>query len=324
MNVRRDPPGFGNREVTGATLWAMAWDEDRLHRWLARAPRAAVLAGAVGHDAAVLRPSGAREVACCDQVVLGIHVAEGTPLARVGAKAVARALSDLAATAASPRALLCALRAPRDAREADLRRVLGGVRREGEYHGAPLVGGDLTAGDGPLSLAVTALGVLGGAHRPPARSRARAGQRVILTGPVGGSLLGRHLRIRPPLEEGRALARAGAAALMDVSDGLAWDLHRLARSAGVRVVLEVVPIHADALRLSKKTGRPALDHALHDGEDHELIATLPAAKARRVLRDHPAWSDIGRVEPGRGLRLHLEGQPARTWHPAEGGWKHGR
>ena len=301
----------------------MTWNEDRLHRWLARAPRPAVLAAEPGHDAAVLRPDGGRPVACCDQVVAGVHAALGTPPAQLGRKAAARALSDLAATAATPRALLCAVRAPSHASEAELKALLGGVRREGARHGAPLVGGDLTSGDGALSVTVTGLGSAFGRRRSPTRARARAGQRVVLTGPVGGSLLGRHLRIAPRLAEGRALAEAGATALMDVSDGLAWDLHRLARAAGVRVVLERVPVHGDARRAARTSGRAPLDHALHDGEDHQLIASLPRPAAGRATLENPAWTDIGRVERGRGLRLELEGQAPRTWNPREGGWTHG-
>ena len=262
-------------------------------------------------------------MACCDQVVAGVHAKEGTPLRKLGAKAAARALSDLAATASEPRALLCAVRASAAVRDAQIRRLLEGVIGEGERHGASLVGGDLALGEGPLSLTVTALGVLPGKARPPARSRARKGQRVLVTGALGGSSLGRHLRIEPRLAEGRALFGGGATALMDVSDGLAWDLFRLARSAGVRIVIERVPIHPHAVRAARASGRTALEHALHDGEDHELIATLSLPAAREVLRQRPDWTDIGRVEAGRGVGLELEGQSPRPWRPEEGGWKHG-
>lgn len=299
------------------------WSEDRIHRWLGGRDRPGVLAGPAGHDAAVLRATGGRQVVCCDQVIVGVHAAARAPLKRVGAKAAARALSDLAAAAARPRGLLCALRAPEATTDLQIKRALEGVMLEGERHGAPLVGGDLALGSGPLSLAVTAMGVFPEEGRPPARSRARAGQTVLLTGPVGGSGLGRHLRIEPRLGEGRALYRAGATALMDVSDGLAWDLYRLARSAGVGIVLDRVPIHPHAARASRTSGRTPLDHALHDGEDHELIATLPGAAARGVLGRRPGWSSIGRVVAGRGLRLELEGSAARAWVPGEGGWRHG-
>jgi thiamine monophosphate kinase len=113
-----------------------------------------------------------------------------------------------------------------------------------------------------------------------------------------------------------------------VSDGLALDLWRLARASGVRVVLERAPAHRDAARLARRDGRGATWHALHDGEDHELLACLAPADAARALRAAPRrcpeLADVGRVERGAGLWLELDGQPAREWSPDEGGWLHGR
>lgn len=304
----------------------MPWSEDRLHRWLARRPTPAGLAGELGHDAAVLVAVPGRDVICVDQVIEGVHVEPGESPRRVGAKAACRALSDLAATAAEPRALLVALRAPRSTEEARMRGLLAAVDRAGKKYGAPLVGGDLACAPGPLSLAVTALGSIPSKGRPLSRARARAGQVVVLTGPVGGSALGRHLRIRPRLDEGRWLAECGATAMMDVSDGLAWDLYRLARRAGVHIDLEHVPVHRDARRAARKSGRDPLDHALHDGEDHELLATLPRRSLERVLAEAPQHCPgllvVGRVTAGRGLRVPMHGG-LRSWQPGSGGWRHG-
>lgn len=304
----------------------MGWSEDRLHRWLQKSAAPDVLVGSRGHDAAVLRPSGGREVACVDACIEGVHFDASAAPGRVGKKAANRALSDLAATAAVPRALLLSLSAPRERDEAWMRAAIGGVRRAAQTAGAALVGGDLSAlTSGSAQLVVTALGVLPGRKRAPGRERARAGQRVVLSGPVGGSGLGRHLDFEPRLAMGRALFQAGATAMMDVSDGLAWDLWRLARSAGVRLQLERVPVHRDAKRTARTSGRTALDHALHDGEDHELIATLPA---RAQLPQ--GCSEVGRVLRGSGLGLspalceQLDGSlQARDWTPKEGGWRHG-
>lgn len=305
----------------------MSWSEDRLHRFLARelAPRS--LAGSVGHDAAVLRALRGRPVACADQTIEGVHFERGARPSDVGRKAAARALSDLAATAARPRALLLALRAPADRDERWLRALLRAVARTAEAHGAELVGGDLACAPGPAELAVTAIGELPGSARPPGRDRARPGDRIALTGPVGGSRLGRHLRIEPRLEEGAWLFALGARATMDVSDGLALDLWRMARASKVRIVLEHVPVHRDARRVARADGRSATWHALHDGEDHELIASLRPSALARALREAPAHCpalvEIGRVVEGEGLRLALEGERARAWDPSEGGWLHG-
>ena len=292
----------------------MTWSEDSLHRWLARTHAPS--------DAAVLRALRGRPVVCCDSCIEGVHFERSTPARAAGAKAARRALSDLAATGARPRALLLALSAPRAASEARMRGLIEGVRSAG----VELVGGDLACHRGPLHLAVSALGEYELQGAPPARSRARAGDLVLLTGPVGGSRLGRHLVFEPRFAEGRFLARAGAHALMDVSDGLAWDLHRLARAAGVLIELELaaVPVHRDA----RRAGGDALGHALHDGEDHELIACIPEADwrrcAARARKAFPRLRVVGRVRRGAGLVLLDARGSSRRWRPGEGGWTHGR
>jgi thiamine-monophosphate kinase len=155
---------------------------------------------------------------------------------------------------------------------------------------------------------------------------------VLLTGPVGGSLLGRHLSIEPRFAEGRFLHAAGAHALMDVSDGLALDLARLARRSGVRIDLERVPVHADADRAARRDGRSARDHALSDGEDHELLATISARAWRRVAararRRFPRLVVVGRVRAGSGLFLARAGASrgdarALVRWDGWGGWIHG-
>jgi thiamine-monophosphate kinase len=112
---------------------------------------------------------------------------------------------------------------------------------------------------------------------------------------------------------------------MDVSDGLAWDLFRLARAAGVGVELELaaVPIHRDARRMA---GR-ALWHALHDGEDHELVACITPARwkrcSARARRLFPALCVVGHVLAGHGLCLRDAHGATRRWKRSEGGWSHG-
>ena len=308
----------------------MSWSEERLHRWLARRPRPVRLVGSRAHDAAVVQRLGARPVLCVDSCIEGVHFASSCAPARVGAKAAARALSDLAATAAEARGLLLALHAPPSRSDAWMRALIEGVAREAQRHGAELWGGDLAAAPGPAAATVSALGVLPGRRRAPGRDRAVPGQRVLLSGPVGGSLLGRHLKIEPRLSAGRWLWECGATALMDISDGLALDLWRLARTSGVRIEVELseLPLHRDALRRSRTSGRSALDHALHDGEDHELLACMSSPATRRALEqapEHaPALVEIGRVRAGSGLYLRDRAGvgPWRAWHRA-GGYVHG-
>ena len=308
----------------------MAWNEASLHRWLASRARPTALALGLGNDAAVLRRATGRSVLCCDQTVEGIHFEPGTPAARVGAKAAARALSDLAASAARPGVLLVAGAFAASVEERWIRAVLTAIESTARAHGAELVGGDLTAlpAGSPALLAVTAHGRLAPGDAAVARDRARPGHVVVLTGAVGGSRLGRHLGIEPRVTAGRWLARNGARAMMDVSDGLALDLSRLAAASGVRIVLDHVPVHRDARRAAKRSGRPALEHALCDGEDHELVATLPAAAWARARRRRGAAgvpiTEVGRVVRGAGLEVPGPGNGAERveWSGA-GGWIHG-
>lgn len=274
----------------------------------------------------MLAPTRGRGVCCTDQTVLGVHTELDVAPRLFGAKAVARTISDLAATAARPYASLLALRAPRATDESWLRAVLDGARRRADALGAPVVAGDLTCATGPAQLSVTALGTLPGRRAAPGRDRACAGQVLLLTGPCGGSRAKRHLAIRPRLEAGEALWRAGATALMDVSDGLGLDADRMARASGVRLILERVPIHRDARAAARLDGRDAVDHALEDGEDHELLATLSASAAARLVERGLVGASgavvVGRVEAAEsgdaGLWLELT---ARTGSGRRGPWR---
>jgi thiamine-monophosphate kinase len=301
----------------------MAWSEDSLHRWLAQRARPAGLVGAMGDDAALLERMKGSPVVCCDQTIEGVHFLSGTDGRTAGAKAVCRSLSDLAASAATPRAVLLAISAPADAEEEWLLAAIQGVHERGAEFGAELVGGDLSCAPGAAQLVVTAFGEFAG-EASPGRDRAREGQSIVATGPVGGSAAARHLALQPRVPEGLWLHSLGATAMMDVSDGLAWDLYRMARSSGVQFEVDNVPIHADAHDVGD--GESAEWHALHDGEDHELIATLDGKALERALREKhehcPELVVIGHVRAGSGLYL---GQPGnlREWNPGEGGWRHG-
>jgi thiamine-monophosphate kinase len=113
---------------------------------------------------------------------------------------------------------------------------------------------------------------------------------------------------------------------MDVSDGLAWDLFRLGRASRVAIELQHVPIHPDARRAARRSGRTALDHALHDGEDHELLAAVPRSKLgglrAAAKRAGVPLVCIGVARRGAGLTLVMDGE-RQAWHPDQGGWKHG-
>ncbi len=305
----------------------MTWSEDSLHQWLDARQKPSPMVGSLGHDGAVLRESKGRTVLCTDACIEGVHFLPSAKAGDVGYKAVARCLSDLAACGATPRALLLALRAPVTAKESQLRALITGVLNAGDACNAPLVGGDTSCAPGPIALTITALGTLAGRRRPVGRDRAKPGQVVLLTGPVGGSLLGRHLKIVPRLDEGKFLFDAGATVLMDVSDGLAIDMGRIARASGVSVHLEHVPIHPDAKRQAKRSGKSAIEHALLDGEDHELIVCIGRKEWRacqtRVQRRFPRLQVVGRIGKETGLLLDLPESVSLPANAATLGWIHG-
>ena len=234
-------------------------------------------------DAATLEvPGGGPLVVSVDSVVEGVHVdlTVCSP-GDVGWKALMGALSDLAAMGAAPLGALVALCVPGGSGQGDLALgVMTGVAEAVGASGCPVVGGDVSEA-AELVVAVTVLGTVRGGGEPVARAGARAGDTVFVTGACGGSAAGlRELRAgvspggsyrRPVarLREGEAARHHGAHAMIDVSDGLALDLHRLADASGVGFRLDEVPVADGA----------TLQEALGGGEDYELAIVVGEAEA---------------------------------------------
>jgi len=234
----------------------------------------------IGDDAAVVANRGAHTVVACDAVVEGVHFTARTPLALVGRKAVNRNLADLAAMGAAFDYALVSVLWPRTRPARGLAVLMRGIRAAVERHGGTVVGGATGSTGGPLTVTVTVLGHPIG--RVLRRDAARAGDRVHVSGPLGGSLLGGHLRFSPPLALGVRLAQtAGVGGVIDVSDGLVIDLATMLRASSracgkaLCAVLDpkAIPVSAAARRLARRTGRTPLEHALGDGEDHVLLFT---------------------------------------------------
>ncbi len=232
-------------------------------------------------DAALVEvPGGGSLVVSVDSVVEGVHVdlALCTP-ADVGWKALMGAVSDLAAMGASPMGALIALCVPGGSGNGEVALgVMEGVAEASTAAGCPVVGGDVS-GAGQLVVAVTVLGTVDAGGSVVTRAGATEGDAIVVTGPCGGSAAGlRQLRAhaglgqayrRPVarLREGDMARRCGATAMIDVSDGLALDLHRLADASGVGFALGDVPVADGA----------TLEEALGGGEDYELLCTASAA-----------------------------------------------
>jgi thiamine-monophosphate kinase len=268
-----------------------------LIRWIrARIPRGR--AGVVvdsGDDCAVVRIGREAVLFKTDAVVDGVHFdSRRARPEEIGHKAVARALSDVAAMGGVPTFGVIAMMVPRRAPEAWIRRVMRGMDRTARAFGAAIVGGDLKSHPGKLAIAVS---LLGKADGPPfLRSGARPGDRIAVTGPLGGSILGKHLRFTPRVREAARLRRTvGVHAMIDVSDGLATDLAHLCEESGVGATIEEarIPVSPAARRLG---GDPVL-HALTDGEDYELLFAVPPRDARHLRHV------FGTIDRRPGIRL---------------------
>lgn len=245
-------------------------DEEALIRAVAAAQPAPPGTLGIGDDCCVWTPRGPTCLSV-DAIAEGRHFTADAPPGLVGRKAAAAALSDLAAMGAVPVGAVVALSCPG---RWDAAAIMAGLGEELRRHGCPLLGGDTTGAEA-LTVSVTVWGEADPEARGRLLTRAggQAGDLLVVTGPLGGSLRsGRHLTPEPRLAEGRWLARQPFVhALMDLSDGLASDAPRLAAASGCGCLLlpEQVPVHPDVPDLSD-----TVTAALCDGEDFELLAAV--------------------------------------------------
>lgn len=304
------------------------------------------LAG-IGDDAAVLRPPAGRDLVwTADALVEDVHFRWRTTDARsLGHKALAVNLSDLNAMGAEPLGFLLSLGLPPRTEPGRLDRFLRGLLAEARAHCCPLVGGD-TVSAPVWSLSISAVGSVP-RGRALARGGGRPGDRLMVTGTLGGSALGlallerravsagaapgggtrsggdaafvrRHLRPRPPLGAGPRLARMGLArAAVDLSDGLASDLARIleAGGGGADVELDALPLARGLRARAAELGLSPEALALAGGEDYELLfavrARAPQADVFARRLGCPV-TEIGGLRRGRGVRYTRGGEPVRV------------
>jgi len=233
---------------------------------------------------------------------------------QAGRKALAVNLSDMAAMGARPVAVTVSLALPRS-RAAELARgVIEGMLPLAAEFNTAIAGGDTTTWDGPLAIDVTITGEapLCGVWQ---RSGARAGDTVLVTGELGGSIAGRHLSFQPRVKTAQYLAANYLIhAAADISDGLSLDLSNILRASRVAAVLDLesIPVSQAAHAAATSAGRSPVEHALGDGEDFELILTAPPDTARAIVSDTATGvkiSPIGAITGGKGLySSHAEGR----------------
>jgi len=280
-----------------------------------------------GDDCAVLEPAGDGPlVVTTDMLVDGVHFESGrhSP-GQMGRKAMACSLSDIAAMGCRPTAAVVSAAFPRRTGIEAARQMFLGMKELADSFETTIVGGDTTGTRGPLCISVTMFGTA--EDSPPVlRSGASPGDAVLLTGRVGGSILGRHLTFEPRVKEGLWLnSRFRPRAMIDVSDGLVADLgHILEEShVGARLQADDIPLSRAARDHAGTSGRAALWHALNDGEDYELLFTVAADQADRLRATWPfptPLTQIGSITKETGIRLLRPDGAEESVKPE--GWEH--
>jgi thiamine-monophosphate kinase len=273
-----------------------------------------VVVGA-GDDCAVLesgRP-GLFLLFKTDAVVEGVHFMPDAAPEQIGHKALGRCLSDIAAMAGTPTAALVTLALPKDFKPERVERIYAGINSLAERFGVAIAGGETTSNPERLLISIALLGEVQ-KDKCVLRSGAKDGDALMVTGELGASLQSKHLDFEPRLAEAQWVARHfHIHAMIDLSDGLAGDLrHILSRSGvGAELLERAIPI-SRAARLQARTqssSKPALLAALTDGEDFELLFTVPSKQAVPLLdawkKQFPALrlSCIGRITAGQGVTV---------------------
>jgi thiamine-monophosphate kinase len=243
-----------------------------------------------GNDLAPLESTPGGLLWSTDMLMDGVDFDSGKHAWRdIGRKAMAVNLSDCAAAAAIPVAALCAVSLNDGLSMDDALELFRGVRDCGAEFACPLVGGDTNSWTHPTVVAVT-IAARPESERPPVtRAGARPGDRIYVTGRVGGSLLGRHLHPTPRIDTALDINRQlGPHAMIDISDGLAIDLWHICEASGCGATVDEDSldkvVHPDALALAEKTGATSREHALYDGEDFELVVVLASTASANVCR----------------------------------------
>ena len=284
-----------------------------------------------GDDAAVTVPSGATATSV-DSLVDGVHFRrKTTPLRSVGRKALAVALSDLAAMGAMPGEAYVQLGVPDDLDQAGCLELGEGLAQVAAEHDVAVLGGDVTRAP-VLWVGITVVGHADSAEQLVIRGGAHPGDVLAVTGELGGAAAGllilerpelagvvgeeiadrlrrRQLEPRPRMAAGHALAVTGASAMIDLSDGLGGDAEHLAAASGVRLAIELerLPVQAGVREVAAAVGVDTHDLAAGRGEDYELLVALPAAHAAQasaeVMATGSTLTRIGTVEEGDGVAL---------------------
>ncbi|MHC4674825.1 MAG: thiamine-phosphate kinase, partial [Planctomycetota bacterium] len=277
----------------------------------------------IGDDAAAVRFEDRLVVVTADMLLDGVHFdIRQHSYEQIGRKAVACSLSDCAAMACKPRSATVSVAFCESMSLEEAMQLYEGMAGIAGEFDCPIVGGDITSWPGGLAIDVAVLAEPVTGFNPVRRSGAHVGDTIYVSGPLGGSRLGKHLSFRPQLQLACMLVQEpDLHAMMDISDGLGLDLYRLCEASGCDAELFVEQLEkviSDAARsCASGDDKSPLEHALYDGEDFELlvvggyglkherfgltpigrmVSKSPEDKVTMILRDPDGFRE--RIEPG--------------------------
>jgi len=265
----------------------------------------------IGDDCAALNVSSDRLcLITTDMLVDGTHFdLKRCGIWDVGRKAIACSISDVAAMGCQATVAVVSICFPNHTAERFAKELYKGIWDIANKYNIEIVGGDIISGDSPLCISVTMLGRDEGL-KPVLRSGAKVGDMILVTGTLGGSLLGKHLRFEPRLKEGLILNKNFTIhAMIDISDGLTADLNHILEESRVGAILyeDQIPVSEAAVKMAEKSGNTPLYHALSDGEDYELLFTLSKGQAKKVVKsplfERGTFSCIGEIIKGPGIEM---------------------
>ena len=231
----------------------------------------------------------------------------------IGRKALAVAVSDIAACAGIPRYCLVSLAMPRNTSLSKIDKIFEGMRQVANKYGINIVGGDLSRAK-EIVIDVSLLGVVEKKNLV-LRKGAKAKDIIFVSGPLGGSIFGKHLKFTPRLEEARFLVKNFKVnSMIDISDGLVQDLGNILRQSKVGAVIyeDLIPVSQDAR---------SLNDALYMGEDFELLFTLSRKEGEKLLKRNTRFYPIGEISAKKG-GLRMVDKKAREKSIVPGGFRH--